>query len=98
MNNESLLEDLGDGNFKLTKRGSEICVKLVEGATPSELGLELGAAFFILAGFTIVLGDRLKTEEAQLNPEFKRAIEEYIEKAKNLANIFKEASQLSGEL
>jgi len=89
--------DSEDGQYRLTKTAKEFCKKLLNGATPSELGMDFADAFILLAALSSSLANDIEKQESRLGPEFRQRLIEFTEQVKDLAKMFKDAAIISGQ-
>lgn len=83
--------------YRLTRTGKELCRKLLDGVTPSELGVDFADAFILLAALSSGFANDIEKEESTLEPEFRQRLIEFTEQVKDLAKVFKDAAVISGE-
>ena len=83
--------------YRLNEKGKDLCIKLLSGATPSELGMDFAQAFMLLASLSSSSANALEDKGNELNPEFKQRLIEFRKQVMDLAKMFKDAAIASGE-
>ena len=83
--------------YKLTAKGKEDCLKMVNGANPSELGLSMTDAAVALWAFAHTMREGLKVDR-NLEEDLKREIEAILNRSVELWKTYREAAGLTGEL
>ncbi len=81
--------------FRITAKGKEDCLRMIDGVPPSDLGLDFPKAAIAMYAFIVAIESGLK--ENPPSPELKGKILDTLEKARNLRKSFWEAARLTKE-
>ena len=85
--------------YRLTDKGKENCLKMIDGIAPSELGYDFSEAAVIMSAFviTIKMGLTEMDKEKNCNHELKSELTELLKKANDLKKSFLEAARITKE-
>lgn len=86
-----------DGSGELSDKATENCLRILDGASPSDLGISMAEAATILLAFARTYRQALD-KDSSLERRLGREIVLNIEQAESLWKIYREAAQLTHDL
>lgn len=93
------LRQENEDRYIITESKKVACYKLLQGAKPSELGLDFNESADLLTSFELMLKDQLQFMESskENNPQKRETLIDIMNKAIELRQFFAEAARLTGE-